>query len=175
VPNGTIVDGVSAMRDSSGGVTVALYTTARSRARGPGTFPDATRYPQVTKVGTGNPSSVRESENARLLANEIEARLRWLVIRSANNAKDGGAHMAVPKHSEEAATRLKAAAARIDAARAKPLKIEHLQEWLAALTDFSLALSDVHAFNNESIHEKLHELAGRAGLREFPPAVPRRG
>lgn len=77
--------------------------------------------------------------------------------------------MAVPKHVDEAAARLKAASARINDVRAKPASIDGLQQWLAALTDFCLALSDIQSFNNESVHEKLHELAGRAGLREFPP------
>jgi hypothetical protein len=77
--------------------------------------------------------------------------------------------MAIPKHLEEAAARLKQASTRIEAARAKPLTLATLQEWLGALTDFCSAMSDIQAFNNESIHEKLHELAGRAGIREFPP------
>ena len=76
--------------------------------------------------------------------------------------------MAIPKHLEEAAARLKDASVRIKAAQAKPLTLESVQEWLIALTDFSSALSDIQAFNNESVHEKLHALAGRAGLREFP-------
>ena len=29
-------------------------------------------------------------------------------------------------------------------------------------------LSEVQAYCNESVHEKLHELAGRIGLRKFP-------
>ncbi|HVO26876.1 MAG TPA: hypothetical protein VMW56_24970 [Candidatus Margulisiibacteriota bacterium] len=77
--------------------------------------------------------------------------------------------MPVPKHLDEAAARLKAASVRIDEARGKPASIDVLQEWLAALTDFCLALSEVQSFSNESVHEKLHELAGRVGLREFPP------
>jgi hypothetical protein len=77
--------------------------------------------------------------------------------------------MAIPRHLDDAAARMKASSAQIDEARAKPASIEALQQWLAALTDFCLALSDIHAFTNESIHEKLHELAGRGGLHEFPP------
>lgn len=78
--------------------------------------------------------------------------------------------MPVPRHLDVAVALLKAASARIDDARAKPASIDSVHEWLAALTDFCLALSDIQSFNNESVHEKLHELAGRAGLREFPPA-----
>ncbi|WP_447976671.1 hypothetical protein [Candidatus Nitrospira bockiana] len=77
--------------------------------------------------------------------------------------------MAVPKHLEEAVENLKLAAARIEIARGKPATMESLKEWLAALTDYSTALSDIQEYNNESIHEKLHELAARVGLRTFPP------
>ncbi|MFI5398032.1 MAG: hypothetical protein ACHQ9S_21045 [Candidatus Binatia bacterium] len=83
--------------------------------------------------------------------------------------------MAIPKHLDEAVTRLKEASARIDETRAKPLTLESLREWLVALTDYALATSDVQTFNNESIHEKLHELAGRVGVKEFPPGGPRGG
>ncbi len=76
--------------------------------------------------------------------------------------------MAVPKHLNEAVARLKEASTRIDAARTERLTLESVGEWLAALTDFCLALSDVQSFNNESVHEKLHALAGRAGLRGLP-------
>ena len=76
--------------------------------------------------------------------------------------------MAVPKHLDEAVVRLKKAAVRVEAARAKPVTVKNLQQWLVALSDFAVALSDIQSFNNESVHEKLHELAARAGLREFP-------
>lgn len=76
--------------------------------------------------------------------------------------------MSLPKHLEEAVARLKEASFRIDQARAKPLTLESQKEWLAALTDFSLALADIQEYNNESVHEKLHELAGRVGLKQFP-------
>jgi hypothetical protein len=80
--------------------------------------------------------------------------------------------MTIPKHLGEAAARFKEAAVRIDAARAKPLTLDSLQEWLGALTELTVALSDIQAFNNESVHEKLHEIAGRLGLRHFPPSGP---
>lgn len=80
--------------------------------------------------------------------------------------------MSLPKHLEEAVGRLKEASARIEQARAKPGTLESQQEWLVALTDFSRALSDIHEFNNESIHEKLHEIAGRLGLKRFPSSGP---
>ncbi|MEW6544732.1 MAG: hypothetical protein AB1411_14130 [Nitrospirota bacterium] len=76
--------------------------------------------------------------------------------------------MALPKHLEEAVARLKEASARIDRAREEPVTLDSLKEWLAALTDFSAALADVQEYNNESVHEKLHEIAARLGLRRFP-------
>ena len=69
--------------------------------------------------------------------------------------------MAVPAHLEDAAARLSKASWRIDRAKGQTFTGESQREWLAALTDFSLALSDIQRFNNESIHEKLHDLTGR--------------
>lgn len=83
--------------------------------------------------------------------------------------------MAVPKHLNEAAARLKEASARIDEARSQPATPEGTRQWLVALTDFAMALSDIQAFNNESVHEKLHALAGRAGLKELPPGAAKSG
>lgn len=80
--------------------------------------------------------------------------------------------MSLPKHLDEAVSRLKEASLRIEQARAKPVMLENQQEWLAALTDFAMALSEIHEFNNESIHEKLHEIAGRLGLKRLPSAGP---
>jgi hypothetical protein len=76
--------------------------------------------------------------------------------------------MSVPKHLEEAAAKLKEAAFRIEEARKGPVTCENQNIWLAALTDYCAALSDIQTYNNESVHEKLHELAGRTGLRKFP-------
>ncbi len=76
--------------------------------------------------------------------------------------------MAVPKHLEEAATRLQDASLRIAAARELPLTAENQKAWLEALSDFCAALADIQTYNNESVHEKLHELAARIGLRQFP-------
>jgi hypothetical protein len=75
--------------------------------------------------------------------------------------------MSLPKHLEEAVSRLDGASWRIDQARKKALSLESLQEWLTALTDYSSVLSEIQQLNNESIHEKLHELAGRVGLKKF--------
>jgi hypothetical protein len=76
--------------------------------------------------------------------------------------------MTVPKHLEAAAARMKEATFRIEEARQGPVTCENQKVWLEALTDYCLALSEVQAYCNESVHEKLHELAGRTGLRKFP-------
>ena len=79
--------------------------------------------------------------------------------------------MTVSKHLAEAAAKLKEASFRIDEARQGPVTCENQKIWLEALTDNCLALSEVQSYNNESVHEKLHELAGRTGGQ----AVPRVG
>ncbi len=82
--------------------------------------------------------------------------------------------MTVPKLLEEAVGRLKEASFLIEQAREKPSTLESQREWLGALTDYSLALSEVQEYNNESVHEKLHELAARVGLKQFPSGRPSR-
>jgi hypothetical protein len=76
--------------------------------------------------------------------------------------------MSVPKHLDQSAAELRAASERIEAARQRPASLESVREWLDALTDYCSALSDIHSFNNESVHEKLHSLAERVGLRKLP-------
>jgi hypothetical protein len=75
--------------------------------------------------------------------------------------------MSLSKHLEAAVDKLKNAEARIGAARNKASSPEDLRAWLVALSDFCLALSDIQTFNNESVHEKLHELRERIGLKKF--------
>ena len=76
--------------------------------------------------------------------------------------------MTLPKHLEDAVKKLEEASNRIDKAKDKPVTLESLQEWLLALTYYSRATSEIHQLNNESLHEKVHELASRIGLRKFP-------
>lgn len=76
--------------------------------------------------------------------------------------------MSVSRHVEEAAGRLKAASTQIALAREGPVTCDNQKVWLEALTEYCQALADIQSYNNESIHEKLHELAGRTGLRKFP-------
>ena len=76
--------------------------------------------------------------------------------------------MSVPEHLDQAVARLQQASARIEAARAQRTSLDSVREWLEALTDLASALSDIHSFSNESVHEKLHDLAARAGLKSFP-------
>jgi hypothetical protein len=81
--------------------------------------------------------------------------------------------MSVPDHVTEAASRIELAEARIEQARAKAPTMETLREWLEALTAYTEALSDLHRFTNESVHEKLHELAARVGLEALLQGSPR--
>lgn len=72
--------------------------------------------------------------------------------------------MALAKLLDEAASRLDEATFRIDAARAKPFDQECAREWLDALAEYCVALNDIQRLNNESVHEKLHTIAGRLRL-----------
>ncbi|MBL8073479.1 MAG: hypothetical protein JNL29_03855 [Nitrospira sp.] len=76
--------------------------------------------------------------------------------------------MTMSRHVEEAAERLKIAARQIALAREGPDNVQNQRAWLEALTVYCEALADIHTYNSESIHEKLHALAGRVGLRKFP-------
>jgi hypothetical protein len=75
--------------------------------------------------------------------------------------------MTVPKHLEDAAGRLKEASERIEQARRGPTTCDNQQVWLEALTGYCAALAEIQSYNNESVHEKLHELAGRLGIKKF--------
>jgi hypothetical protein len=76
--------------------------------------------------------------------------------------------MTVSGHVEEAAEKLKEAARQIALAREGPHNFQNQLLWLEALTTYCEAPADIHTYNNESVHEKLHALAGRIGLRKFP-------
>lgn len=76
--------------------------------------------------------------------------------------------MTVSRHVEGAAGKLQEAARQIALRREAPNSCENQRVWLEGLTASCEALADIHAYNNESVHEKLHELAGRMGLRKFP-------
>lgn len=78
--------------------------------------------------------------------------------------------MSLSKHLEEAAAKMKNASERIDKLRGEPASTEMLRDWLVAVSDFCAALSDIQAFNNESVHEKLHELAERARIMTVAPS-----
>jgi len=77
--------------------------------------------------------------------------------------------MALPKHLDEAAARMKDAGTRIEHARAQPISLEMLRDWIDAVSDLCFALSDIQTFNNESVHEKLHELAERTHVETVAP------
>lgn len=78
--------------------------------------------------------------------------------------------MPVPKHLDDAVGKLKDATARVERCQAQPTSPALLRDWIEALTDFCFALADVHTFSNESVHEKLHELAERARVATVAPA-----
>lgn len=69
--------------------------------------------------------------------------------------------MALMKHLEEAADRLKKSGAQMEEARGKPITAETMHEWLNAVTEYSFALSDLHDINMEAMQEQLDDLAGR--------------
>ena len=75
--------------------------------------------------------------------------------------------MTVSRHVEEAVEKLKEAEKQIAFAREGANTCENQRIWLEALTAYCQALADVHTYNNESIHEKLHELGGLAGVKKF--------
>jgi hypothetical protein len=77
--------------------------------------------------------------------------------------------MTLAKHLDDAVTRMKNASTRIEQARQEPASDESLRYWLIALSDFCVALSDIQAFNNESVHEKLRELAERTHVKAVTP------
>lgn len=79
--------------------------------------------------------------------------------------------MSVSRHVEEAAEKLQEAARQIALAREGPATCENQRVWLEALTAYCEALADIQTYNNESVHEKLHELAGRMGVRKFPSST----
>jgi len=85
--------------------------------------------------------------------------------------------MTLAKHLDDAVTRMKNASTRIEQARQEPASDESLRYWLTALSDFCVALSDIQAFNNESVHEKLRELAERTHVKAVTPqgGAPRAG
>lgn len=74
--------------------------------------------------------------------------------------------MSLGKHLEQATSRLEEAAFRIDEARKKPQSLETQRDWLSALTDYCTAVNDVQRYASESVHEKLHAIAGRLGVSD---------
>lgn len=77
--------------------------------------------------------------------------------------------MALTKHLEEAAERLKKAGVQIEEVRGQPATLESLRVWLEAVTEYSFALSALHDITTEAIQEKLDDL--EAPRRQARPAV----
>jgi hypothetical protein len=74
--------------------------------------------------------------------------------------------MSLAKQLDQAAERFEVASSRIAEVRSKPPTQENVLEWLATLTELALASADIQRFANESIHEKLHALAGRLKVED---------
>ena len=69
--------------------------------------------------------------------------------------------MALNKQLEEAAARLKMASVRIDEIRSRPASQDQMQEWLAALTDYVLAMTELHDLNMETLREDMADFIRR--------------
>lgn len=68
-----------------------------------------------------------------------------------------GAQQAVRR----AADRLKMASVRIDEIRSRPASQDQMQEWLAALTDYVLAMTELHDLNLETLREDMDDFIRR--------------
>ena len=77
--------------------------------------------------------------------------------------------MTLMKLIDHAAQRMEEASGRITEARKLPATPANLAEWLAGLTDYVLALSDLVTYNNESAHEKIQEISRRTKLGPLGP------
>jgi len=73
----------------------------------------------------------------------------------------GGEDMSLRHQLQEAAERLDIASARVAELRAQGAVPEAAREWLEALSDMVLALSDLQTLGHESVQEKLHAIAAR--------------
>jgi hypothetical protein len=82
--------------------------------------------------------------------------------------------MSLPEHVQEALDRLEAADRKIKQARAEADRARRIDGWLAGLTDYMLALSDLHELDREHLAEQLNEIKGRLGVERFPAGRPRR-
>lgn len=82
--------------------------------------------------------------------------------------------MTPEKNFSEAVHRLREARLRIEEAQERPASLESLQQWLSALTDYVMVLTDLQEYGDEALYEQLSEAAGRLGLTEFYRKVPRR-
>jgi hypothetical protein len=69
--------------------------------------------------------------------------------------------MALNKRLEGAADRLKMASVRIDEIRSRPASQDQMQEWLAALTDYVLAMTELHDLNMETLREDMDDFIRR--------------
>lgn len=69
---------------------------------------------------------------------------------------------------EEAAERLDMASAQVAEMQSRTCDSEERLEWLTALSDMVLAVSDIQALTNESMGEQLQAMAARLGVKAAP-------
>jgi hypothetical protein len=69
--------------------------------------------------------------------------------------------MALNKQIQEASDQLKSASMRLHEARAKHATQETYPEWLSALTDYVLALGEIHDLNMEALQERMEDIIQR--------------
>jgi hypothetical protein len=69
--------------------------------------------------------------------------------------------MTLEKQLQEATDRLRMASLRIGEVGTKPATQEVMQEWLVALTDYVVALGEVHDLNMEALQERVEDLVQR--------------
>jgi hypothetical protein len=77
--------------------------------------------------------------------------------------------MSLKKLIASAAQRMEVATAKITETRNLPPTQANLVEWMEALTDYTLALTDLVTYNNESAHEKIQEISARTKLGPLGP------
>jgi hypothetical protein len=83
--------------------------------------------------------------------------------------------MSLTEHVEQALTRLEHAERAIRDCREKQATLENVHEWLGHVSDFVLALSEVHELDREALDSGLHQITERIGLERLSSHRPRAG
>ena len=82
--------------------------------------------------------------------------------------------MPLPEHMQQALSRLERADLKVKSASRKPDSPERIEEWLEGLTEYVLALSDLHELDREDLANELGVIKARLGLDASPPTRPHR-